>query len=118
GIALLVPIMIVGSLSLNDIGNIYSNPNWHPAYLLVLLPATVLFLVCALAETGRAPFDLPECEAEIVAGYHTEYSSFKYAMFPMGEYIAMAAMAAIAVHMFFGGYNLPFGATNWLGNLI
>jgi NADH-quinone oxidoreductase subunit H len=118
GLALLVPIMIVGSLSLNDIGNIYTSPNWHPAYLLVLFPATVLFLICALAETGRAPFDLPECEAEIVAGYHTEYSSFKYAMFPMGEYIAMAAMAAIAVHMFFGGYNLPFGMTNWLGNII
>jgi NADH-quinone oxidoreductase subunit H len=117
GIALLVPIMITGSLSIEDIGNVYANPaNWW--YIIVLFPATILFLICALAETGRAPFDLPECESEIVAGYHTEYSSFKYAMFPMGEYIAMAAMCAIAVHMFLGGYHLPFGQTNWLGNLI
>jgi NADH-quinone oxidoreductase subunit H len=118
GLALLVPIMIAGSLSLNDIGNLYTSTNWHWIYLIVLAPATILFLICALAETGRAPFDLPECEAEIVAGYHTEYSSFKYAMFPMGEYIAMAAMCAIAVHMFLGGYLLPFGWTNWWGNLI
>jgi NADH-quinone oxidoreductase subunit H len=118
GIALLVPIMITGSLSIEDIGNIYTNPGWNWAYLIVLFPATVLFLICALAETGRAPFDLPECESEIVAGYHTEYSSFKYAMFPMGEYVAMAAMCAIAVNMFLGGYHLPFGLDNWWGLLI
>ena len=88
-------------------------------YLLVLLPAGALFLVAALAESGRVPFDLPECESELVAGYFTEYSSLKYAMFPMGEYVAMCAMAAIAVHFFMGGYLLPniggVELTNWLG---
>jgi NADH-quinone oxidoreductase subunit H len=61
---------------------------------------------------------LPECEAEIVAGYHTEYSSMKYAMFPMGEYVAMCAMAGIAVHFFLGGYHMPGGLTNWWGLII
>jgi NADH-quinone oxidoreductase subunit H len=122
GLALLVPVMITGSLNLNDIANIYRDPNWHPLYLLVLAPATLLFYTAALAETGRAPFDLPEGETEIVAGYHTEYSSLKYAMFPMGEYLAMCAMSAITVHMFLGGYLLPsiggVDLTNWLGLLV
>lgn len=122
GLAILVPVMITGSLNINDIANIYRNPNWHPLYLLVLIPATLLFFTAALAETGRAPFDLPEGETEIVAGYHTEYSSLKYAMFPMGEYLAMCAMAAITVHMFLGGYLLPsiggVDLTNWLGLIV
>ena len=121
GLAVLVPVMIVGSLNINDIGHIYTSQYWNPWFLVVLIPAGILFLVSALAETGRVPFDLPECESEIVAGYHTEYSSLKYAMFPMGEYIAMCAMAAIAVHMFLGGYMWPtiggVDLTNWLGSL-
>lgn len=129
GMTLLVPVMITGSLSFEDIGNIYWGPNWNPWYLLALLPAALLFLIAACAETGRVPFDLPECESEIVAGYHTEYSSMKYAMFPMGEYIAMTAMSGIAVHMFMGGYHLrvpdfsnPGGPwlnwDNWVGLLV
>jgi NADH-quinone oxidoreductase subunit H len=122
GLAVLVPVMIVGSLNINDIGGIYRNPNWSPWYLLVLLPAGILFLIAAMAETGRVPFDLPECESEIVAGYHTEYSSLKYAMFPMGEYVGMCAMCSIAVHMFLGGYYLPVvggvDLTNWLGAIV
>jgi NADH-quinone oxidoreductase subunit H len=122
GLALLVPVMIVGSLNVGDIGNIYRSAHWTPLYLLVLLPAGALFLVAALAESGRVPFDLPECESELVAGYFTEYSSLKYAMFPMGEYVAMCAMAAIAVHFFMGGYLLPniggVDLTNWLGWII
>lgn len=122
GLAILVPVIITGSLNINDIANIYRNPNWSPWYLIVLVPATLLFFTASLAETGRAPFDLPEGETEIVAGYHTEYSSLKYAMFPMGEYLAMCAMAAITVHMFLGGYLLPsiggVDLTNWLGLLV
>lgn len=122
GLAILIPVMITGSLSLNDIANIYSSTHWSPWYLLVLVPATLLFFVASMAETGRVPFDLPEGESEIVAGYFTEYSSLKYAMFPMAEYIAMCAMAAIAVHMFLGGYTLPtvggVDLTNWIGLLI
>ncbi len=122
GLAILIPVMITGSLNLNEIANIYRSPHWSPWYLLVLAPATALFFIASMAETGRIPFDLPEGESEIVAGYFTEYSSLKYAMFPMGEYIAMCAMAAISVHMFFGGYLLPtiggVDFTNWIGVLL
>jgi NADH-quinone oxidoreductase subunit H len=117
GLALVVPVMIVGSLNLVDIANIYVSPLWSPWYLIVLLPAGALFLASALAETARVPFDLPECESEIVAGYHTEYSSMKYAMFPMAEYVSMTAMAAIAVHFFLGGWLLPGDWTFWLDKL-
>ena len=118
GLALLVPILIVGSLNIVDIGNIYYSDHWHIVYLLPLSGAFILFLIAALAETGRVPFDLPECESEVVAGYHTEYSSLKYAMFPMGEYIAMCGMSAIAVHMFLGGWHLPFISDEMLQSYI
>jgi NADH-quinone oxidoreductase subunit H len=122
GLSILVPVLIVGSLNFEHIGGVYRMPDWHPAYLLVLVPAGILFLIAALAETARVPFDLPECEAELVAGFMTEYSSMKYAMFPMGEYIAMVAMSAIGVHMFLGSYFLPtiggVDYTNWLGVLL
>jgi len=65
--------------------------------------------VSAFAETNRLPFDLPECETELVAGYNTEYSSMKFAMFFMGEYANMLAGSAIMVTLFFGGWTLPFG---------
>lgn len=119
GLTLLVPVMIVGSLNITEIGQIYVAETWSLWYLVVLIPAGILFLISALAETGRVPFDLPECESEIVAGYHTEYSSLKYAMFPMGEYVAMCGMAAIATHMFLGGIYLPtiggIDLTYWAG---
>jgi len=122
GLALLVPVMIVGSLSLTEIGMIYRSEYWHPLYFIVLIPAGILFLISAMAETARIPFDLPECESELVTGFHTEYSSLKYAMFPMGEYIGLAGMCAIAVHFFLGSYTLPViggvDLTNWFGLLI
>ena len=118
GLALLVPILIVGSLNIYDIGNIYRSPNWNPWYFIPLTLAFILFLISALAETGRVPFDLPECESEIVAGYHTEYSSMKYAMFPMGEYVAMCGMSAVAVHMFLGGWHVPFMSDDILLHLV
>jgi NADH-quinone oxidoreductase subunit H len=70
--------------------------------------AFVIFVVAAFAETNRLPFDLPEAESELVAGYHTEYSSLKFAMFFMAEYISMATSAAVAVTLFLGGYHLGF----------
>lgn len=122
GLALLVPVMIVGSLSLTEIGGIYRSEYWNPWYLLVLIPAGILFLISAMAETARIPFDLPECESELVTGFHTEYSSLKYAMFPMGEYIGLAGMCAIAVHFFLGSYYLPViggvDLSNWLGLML
>ena len=71
----------------------------------------ILFFVSALAENNRLPFDLPECEAELVGGYHTEYSSMKFALFMMGEYVGMTVMAALMTTFFLGGWHLP-GITN------
>ena len=69
--------------------------------------AFVLFFVSALAENNRLPFDLPECEAELVGGYHTEYSAIKFALFMMGEYVGMVLMSALLVTFFLGGWHLP-----------
>ncbi len=68
----------------------------------------IIFVIAAFAETNRLPFDLPEAESELVAGYHTEYSSMKFAMFYIGEYIAMITMSALAVTLFLGGYHIGF----------
>lgn len=79
-------------------------PNW---YLWSQWPAFLIFLVAGAAETNRAPFDLPEAESEIVAGYHTEYSGIRFAMFFLGEYIHVVVVAAMAVTLFLGGWNGP-----------
>jgi len=68
----------------------------------------LIFFICALAETNRAPFDLPECESELVGGYHTEYSSMKLGLFLFAEYINMFISSAIMAAFYFGGYNFPF----------
>jgi len=69
----------------------------------------LLYLASAFAETNRAPFDLPEAETELVAGYHTEYSGMKFALFFMAEYINMITVSAIATTLYLGGYKGPFG---------
>jgi NADH-quinone oxidoreductase subunit H len=74
---------------------------WQPLGFLI-------FFICALAETNRAPFDLPECETELVGGYHTEYSSMKLGLFLFAEYINMFISSAIMAGFYFGGYNFPF----------
>lgn len=84
--------------------------NWH-IFTPYGLIAFVVFLICMVAETNRAPFDLPEAENELIAGYHTEYSSMKFAVFFMGEYAAMFVFSAVVSTVFFGGWNaLP---VNW-----
>lgn len=77
---------------------------WFPAMI-----AFLIFTVSIFAETNRMPFDLPECETELVGGYHTEYSSMKFALFFMGEYAAMVIGSALIVTLFLGGWSLPFG---------
>jgi NADH-quinone oxidoreductase subunit H len=75
-----------------------------------------IYFTSAVAETNRAPFDLPEAEQELIAGYHTEYSSFRFAMFFMGEYVAMVIVSLVATTLFFGGWHGPFVHTiPWLG---
>lgn len=81
-------------------------PNWGVFHWYMVLPF-VIFVITAFAETNRAPFDLPEAEGELVAGFHTEYSSMKWALFFLGEYMNMLAISAIAITLFLGGYHGP-----------
>lgn len=87
-------------------------PNW---YVWSQWPAFAIFLIAGIAETNRAPFDLPEAESELVAGYHTEYSGIRFAMFFLGEYIHVVVISAFAVTFFFGGWHGPgFDFLPWI----
>jgi NADH-quinone oxidoreductase subunit H len=113
GLALIGPIMLAGSMSLQDIVNTQAEIGWFIIYQPL---GAIIFWVAALAEVNRAPFDMPEAEQELTAGYHTEYSGMKFALFFMAEYIKMIAVSAIAATLFFGGYRGPFIDTlPWLG---
>jgi len=104
GLAFVGPIMLAGSMSLADIVNAQRGA-W---YILFQPLGAIIFYIAALAEVNRAPFDMPEAEQELTAGYHTEYSGMKFALFFMGEYIKMAAVSAIFATLFLGGYRGPF----------
>lgn len=84
-------------------------PNWYVFQSPMTFLSFLIFLIAAFAETNRLPFDMPECETELVGGYHTEYSSMKFALFFLGEYAAMIAVSSLMVVLFFGGWTLPFG---------
>lgn len=113
GLSLLSPVLVAGSLSLHDIVQYQIDHTW----LVVLQPvAALLFFISSVAEVNRAPFDMPEAEQELTAGYHVEYSGMKFALFFMAEYIKMIAVSAIAASLFFGGYHGPFvDQIPWLG---
>lgn len=115
GLALIALVMVTGTLSLGEIAAQqdagFANVVYQPL-------GFIIFLVCAFAETNRAPFDLPEAEAELVGGFHTEYSSMKLGLFLFAEYINMFISSAVLATLYFGGYNFPFqhslGLGDWL----
>ena len=103
GVIIINVLLCVGSLNLNDIVEAQQNL-W---FVIPLFPMFVIFFISALAETNRPPFDLPEAEAELVAGYQTEYSGMMYAMFWLGEYANILLMCAMGAILFLGGWLSP-----------
>lgn len=109
GITIVSLIVTYGTLDLREIVKLQEAGSALPAWGFALQPvAFVILWVSSFAETNRLPFDLPEGESELVAGYHTEYSGLKFGLFFMGEYVAMSLASAFLATLFLGGYNVPF----------
>jgi NADH-quinone oxidoreductase subunit H len=104
GLSMIALLMMTGTLSLKEISAQQSGMNWNVFYQPV---SFLIFLICAFAETNRTPFDLAECESELIGGYHTEYSSMKMGFYLFAEYANMFISSAILAILFFGGYNYP-----------
>jgi NADH-quinone oxidoreductase subunit H len=115
GLSLIAVVMLSGSLSLRDIANQQAGFSWNILYQPL---GFLIFFTCALAECNRAPFDLAECETELVGGYHTEYSSMKLGFFLFAEYINMFISCAVISTLYFGGYHFPGIDPDWLGGLM
>ncbi len=120
GLSVVPVLLVTGSLNLSDIVEYQKAcgwlalpviaDGWSVASFALWIPMAIsfiVFLVSTFAETNRLPFDLPESETELVGGYHTEYSGIRFAMFFLGEYVALVAASALAVTLFFGGWSLP-----------
>ncbi|WBQ06245.1 NADH-quinone oxidoreductase subunit NuoH [Kribbella sp. CA-293567] len=125
GLALVTVFLFAGSMSTSEIVAAQSSqqslnlfgaeipiPGW---YAVLLFPSFVIYVISMVGETNRAPFDLPEAEGELVAGFLTEYSSMKYAMFFLAEYINMATVSALATTLFLGGWRAPWPISIWDG---
>jgi len=116
GTALAAVILMANSLSLREIVDAQQGtwfgfiPKW---YIIPQFFGFFVFMTAGIAETNRAPFDFPEAEQELVAGYHTEYSSFRFALFFLAEYVNMTIVSAIAVCLYFGGWHGPFLSDGW-----
>jgi NADH-quinone oxidoreductase subunit H len=108
GMSTVCVLLVAGNVSMSEIIAQQVTMGWN---VLVLSVAAFLFLVAAFAETNRVPFDLPEAESELIAGYHSEYSAMKFSMFPISEYANMITASAMFVTLFFGGWDIPF--TQW-----
>jgi NADH-quinone oxidoreductase subunit H len=126
GLSLVAVFLYAGSMSTHDIVEAQRVPlapgGWDGLHLqswywLLLLPSFVVYVISMVGETNRAPFDLPEAESELVSGYITEYSGFRYAVYFLAEYINMATVSAIATTLFMGGY-LPIWPVSWLADTV
>src|SRR5919202_2047315 len=123
GLSIVAVFMTAGTMSTSQIVKAQSGANpsgvsilgWHPTapswYAVLLLPSFIIYCISAVGETNRAPFDLPEAESELVGGFHTEYSSFKFALFFLAEYINMITVSAFATTLFLGGWRAPWPIT-------
>lgn len=113
GLSIIALLLLTNSLSLKEIVAQQHGFSWHvwsqPLGFLI-------FMVCSFAETNRAPFDLPECETELIGGYHTEYSSMKLGFYLFAEYINMFVSAAVMATLYFGGYNYP--GMDWVATMV
>ena len=105
GLSIIALVMMTGTLSVREIAEQQAGGHWNVIYQPF---GFLIFIICAFAETNRAPFDLPECETELVGGYHTEYSSMKLGFYLFAEYINMFISSAVISTLYFGGYNMPF----------
>ena len=111
GLSIIALVMMTGTLSLREITELQAGGvgnDWNFWNVVTQPVGFVIFLVCAFAECNRTPFDLPECETELVGGYHTEYSSMKLGFYLFAEYINMFVSSAVISTLYFGGYNFPF----------
>lgn len=117
GLSMIALLMMTGTLSLKEISVQQAGMNWNVFYQPL---SFLIFLICAFAETNRTPFDLAECESELIGGYHTEYSSMKMGFYLFAEYANMFISSAILAVLFFGGYNYPgmaWAVENWGVNI-
>jgi len=111
GLSIIALLMVTGTLSLREIAEQqhgFWSHGWFTWNFFKQPLGFLLFIVCAFAETNRTPFDLPECETELIGGYHTEYSSMKLGFYLFSEYINMFISSAVMATLYFGGYNFPF----------
>jgi NADH-quinone oxidoreductase subunit H len=110
GLIVLMVVIWTGTLDLGQIGAAQQPGilNWFIVKMPLFIPAWIIFFICALAESNRAPFDLPEAESELVAGFHTEYSGFPWAVIMLAEYAMMLLTALLGSILFFGAWHTPF----------
>jgi NADH-quinone oxidoreductase subunit H len=117
-----VVVMITGSLSLTKIVEAQNHYTWGLPHWYIFTPwgfaGFLMYAISTTAETNRSPFDLPEGESELVAGYHTEYSGFKFALFFLGEYVAMFSISGLGATLFLGGWSAPFSFLTWVPSWI